>query len=126
MTDFDPATAKYISLVTFRKTGIEVRTPVWVAPLDGKHYVFSEADAGKVKRLRNNPEVKVANCDVRGKLLGNSWLPGTAKVVSDPELLKQVYQSFNRKYGLVMRLTDFFSKLSGRYNNRAMLEITLT
>jgi PPOX class probable F420-dependent enzyme len=126
MSSFDPATAKYVSLVTFRKTGVEVRTPVWIAPLDDKHYVFSEANAGKMKRLRNNPAVKMALCDVRGKILFDEWLDGEAKVLSDPEQLKAVYASFNRKYGLVMRLTDFFSKLSGRYNNRAMIEISLT
>ena len=126
MSSFDPATAKYVSLVTFRKTGVEVRTPVWIAPLDDKHYVFSEANAGKMKRLRNNHAVKMALCDVRAKISFDEWLDGEAKVLSDPEQLKAVYASFNRKYGLVMRLTDFFSKLSGRYNNRAMIEISLT
>ena len=76
MSSFDPATAKYVSLVTFRKTGVEVRTPVWIAPLNGKHYVFSEANAGKVKRLRNNPAIKMALCNVRGKILLDEWLDG--------------------------------------------------
>ena len=126
MSQFDPANAKYVSLITFRKTGKEVRTPVWIAPLEGKHYVFSEATAGKMKRLKNNPAIKMALCDVRGKILEDTWLSGEARVVDEPDHLNAIYGSFNRKYGLVMRVTDFFSKLSGRYNNRAMIEITLT
>ena len=46
----------YISLVTFRRSGDAVQTPVWFAAYDGKLYVFSEADAWKVKRLRNDQQ----------------------------------------------------------------------
>ena len=125
MSQFDPAKAKYVSLVTFRKSGVEVRTPVWIAPFNGKHYVFSEAKAGKVKRLRNNPAIKMALCDVRGKILEDTWLKGEAVIVDDADLVKGAYQSFDNKYGLIMRLTNFLSKLSGRYDQRAILEITL-
>lgn len=117
--------AKYVSLVTYRKTGAEVRTPVWIAPYDGKHYVFSEAKAGKMKRLNNNGSVKLALCDMRGAILDDTWVEGQATVVDDATLLKNVYGSFTQKYGWVMRVTDFFSKLSGKYNQRAMIEITL-
>ena len=70
---------KYINLETFRKNGQGVRTPVWFAgePEQGvpeKLYVYSTADSGKAKRIRNNPRVRVAPCDVRGKLFGE-WIP---------------------------------------------------
>ena len=55
------AGAKYLSLETFRKTGMGVRTPVWFvqdelhnASMITVFYIYSEADAGKVKRIRNN------------------------------------------------------------------------
>ncbi|MFP6629399.1 MAG: pyridoxamine 5'-phosphate oxidase family protein, partial [Myxococcota bacterium] len=49
--------APYVSLATFRRDGREVRTPVWVAR-DGEHlYIFSEAKAGKVKRIRATKRV---------------------------------------------------------------------
>jgi PPOX class probable F420-dependent enzyme len=63
--------AKYISLETFRKTGAGVRTPVWFAADPGAPetlYLYSEADAGKVKRIRNNSHVRVAPSDIRGNL----------------------------------------------------------
>jgi len=66
---------KYINLATFRKNGQEVRTPVWFAgePPQGvpeKLYVYSTANSGKAKRIRNNRHVRLAPCDARGKLLG--------------------------------------------------------
>jgi len=122
---FDPAKATYVSLVTYRKNGVEVKTPVWIAPLDGKHYVFSEAKAGKVKRLRNNSAVKIALCDVKGKLLGSEWLEGNAKTVDDPILLLGVYKSFTKKYGWIMRITNVLARLAGRYDKRAIIEIVL-
>jgi len=123
---FDPATATYVSLITYRKTGAEVKTPVWIAPLDGKHYVFSEAKAGKVKRLRNNSAVKIALCDMKGKLLGNEWLEGKATTTDDPKLLLDVYASFTKKYGWIMRITNVLARLAGRYDKRAMIEIMLS
>ena len=54
---------KYFSLRTYRKTGVAVDTAVWFADGDGCYYVFSEAKAGKVKRLRNSAQAAVAVCD---------------------------------------------------------------
>ena len=123
---FDPATARYVDLATYRKVGTGVHTPVWIAPYSDKHYVFSESKAGKVKRLKNNSAIEIALCDVRGKLLSDTWLSGEARIVTDPELIAHVYTSFRRKYGLIMTATNFLAKLSGRYAKRAMIEITLT
>src|SRR5437879_13596863 len=61
---------KYILLTTFRKNGVPVRTPVWFAEQDGKLYVFTNPTSGKVKRTRNNPEVRVAPSTIRGKVTG--------------------------------------------------------
>jgi len=122
---FNVAQATYVNLVTFRKTGAEVRTPVWIAPLDGKHYVFSESKAGKVKRINNNPSVKIALCDMKGKLLGDDWIDGRAAIIDDAKLINAVNGSFTRKYGLIMRATNFLARLTGRYDKRAILEITL-
>ena len=46
---------KYVSLVTFRKNGVPVYTPLWFAEQDGKLYVQTRNDSGKYKRIRNNP-----------------------------------------------------------------------
>ncbi len=84
------AKAKYISLETFRKTGVGVRTPVWFAADPAApdiFYLYSAADAGKVKRIRNNPHVRVAPCDIRGNLRG-AWVDGQAHIIEGGEANK--------------------------------------
>ena len=57
---------KYISLETYRKNGIPVRTPVWFVILDDTIHVITREDTGKIKRLRNNKSVKIALCTFNG------------------------------------------------------------
>ncbi len=58
-------------LVTYRRDGTPVPTPVWAAPGgEGRLYVRSERDSGKLKRLRNDSRLLVAPCTVRGEPLG--------------------------------------------------------
>ena len=116
--------ASYISLATFRRDGREVRTPVWVAHEDGHLYVFSEADAGKVKRIRATKRVAVAECNVRGVVKGE-FTAGTGRILSDAAEVARGYRALREKYGLMMTITDFFSRLTGRIDNRALLELTL-
>lgn len=59
---------KYISLETYRRSGEGVRTPVWFVESGNRLYVSTPASTGKIKRLRNNPKVKVAICDIRGNV----------------------------------------------------------
>ena len=61
---------KYICLITFRRTGDVVSTPVWFAEKDDKLYVKTRRDSGKAKRIRNNPRVRVASCTISGKVTG--------------------------------------------------------
>ncbi len=60
----------YISLATFRKNGQAVQTPVWFGEEDGKLYVKTRANSGKVKRVRNNPQVRIAPCSMSGRIVG--------------------------------------------------------
>jgi PPOX class probable F420-dependent enzyme len=61
---------KYCLLVTFRRNGEPVPTPVWFGLDGGRLYARSEERVGKVKRIRANSRVLVAPCDSRGKPLG--------------------------------------------------------
>jgi PPOX class probable F420-dependent enzyme len=51
---------KYISLTSFRKSGAAVATPVRFGEQDDKLYAMTRSDSGKYKRIRNNPQVRVA------------------------------------------------------------------
>lgn len=73
---------KYLSLTTFRKSGAPVPTPVWFAENGGKLYVMTRSDSGKYKRLRNNPQVRIAPCTIRGKVTGPDF-PATARVLPE-------------------------------------------
>lgn len=119
---FDPQTAAYVSLASFRRNGKEVLTTVWIAGSDGRYYVFSAGNAGKVKRIRANPSLRLAACDAAGRVL-SSWIDGTARVVNDPEVIARAYALLRGKYGWRMRLLDFLARLSGRYVRRAIIEI---
>ena len=123
-TTVKPGEANYVSLATFRRSGVEVATPVWIAASGSHYYVFSEGDAGKVKRLRNNPRVRLAACDIRGKVFSD-WIEGTARVVTDLATVADANRALRLKYGWKMKFGDFFSKLVGRYSKRAMIQIEL-
>jgi len=113
---------QYISLSTFRKSGVEVKTPVWFAAMGEKLYAFSAPDAGKVKRLRNSSRARIAPCDSRGNVKGE-WRDATARIVDDAALIERAHKTMRAKYGWIMALTDFGSMLAGRIRKRAYLEI---
>ena len=115
---------RYVSLTTFRKSGLAVATPVWFALAGERFYVFTESDAGKVKRLRNDARIRFAGCNARGKVHGSAYA-GRAARNDEPATVDRAYQALRAKYGWQMRLTDFFSRLSGRIAGRAILEIEL-
>jgi PPOX class probable F420-dependent enzyme len=112
----------YISLATFRRDGRAVETPVWFARSGERLYVFSERAAGKVKRLRNSAQARVAACDVRGRVRGE-WLDARGRVVADSDTERRAYAALRAKYGWQMKVVDLFSTLTGRIRGRAILEI---
>lgn len=106
------AHAKYLNLETFRKSGMGVRTPVWFAQDGTRFYLYSAPDAGKVKRIRNNPKVRVAPCDIRGHLRG-AWVDGRARLCPADEAAHG-QELLRKKYGWIKIIGDFFSRLRGR------------
>src|ERR1700684_4690044 len=72
---------KYISLKTFRKSGVGVATAVWFGEDAGKLYVMTRSDMGKTKRVRNNPQVRVAPCTIRGTVTG-AEITATARILT--------------------------------------------
>lgn len=110
---------QFLSLTTFRKSGVAVPTPVWFAREGDRLYIFTNADSGKVKRIRNNSQVEIAPCDARGNLKGDKF-PATARILPAAEH-KHANTQLNKKYGIQKRLFDLFGLL--RRNKAAYLEI---
>jgi hypothetical protein len=114
----------YLSLETFRRNGTGVKTPVWFAARNDRLYIFTEASSWKVKRLRNDSRIRVAPCSVRGRVQGD-WIEGTGRRIDEPALVETAYEALLQKYGWQMRLTNLLSRLTGRIDKRAILELEL-
>ena len=114
----------YMSFATRKKSGEFVATPVWFAPEGGSYYVFSAGNAGKVKRLRNFSEARIAPCTVTGKLLGE-WMDARAVLLDDAADQARALQALRRKYRLQMLVGDFFSTLTGKMKRRAYICVDL-
>lgn len=84
-------------------------------------YVYTLASAGKVKRIRNNPRVRIAPCDARGTLKG-AWVEATARIVDETEAA-QAHDLLVAKYGWMKRLADLFRKI--RPKPRAVIAIVV-
>jgi uncharacterized protein len=110
---------KYLNLETLRKNGQPVRTPVWFAADDSAPdeasrplFVYTIGASGKVKRIRNNPSVRIAPCTARGGLLGE-WVRARARIESGAEAERGM-RLLNRKYFPWRQLLGFAASFSRR------------
>ncbi|GIF25101.1 PPOX class probable F420-dependent enzyme [Actinoplanes tereljensis] len=104
------AASKQISLTTFRKDGTPVPTAVWHVAAGNTVTTVSAADAGKVKRIRRNPEVEIVACDIRGKVTpGAQPVRGTA-VLLPPTETETARRLLERRY-LSARIGGGLSRL---------------
>ena len=116
MTPSDPVSTlshyHYIKLETLRKNGEGVATPVWFT-IDGRKIsVITRNQTGKVKRLRNNLNVRVAPCGMRGKLKGQ-WYHGKASLANQEEL-ENALSLRKKKYGFRAKLAGILSRNKGQ------------
>jgi PPOX class probable F420-dependent enzyme len=96
---------KYCLLVTYKRSGEAVPTPVWFGLAGGRLYVRSEADVAKVKRISNDPKVLVAPCTVRGKPLGPP-AEGRARVLEQDDDQETAERALQANYGLGRRVYE--------------------
>ena len=97
--------AKYTLLVTHKRSGEPVPTPVWAGlGDDGNLYVRTERDVAKVKRIRNDPHVKVARCGSRGQPRGE-LIEGRARVVG-PDEEARAERAIAEHFGLGRRIYE--------------------
>ena len=62
----------YVSLTTFRRGGEVVPTTLWFALADGRLYATTPPGSGKMKRVRNDPQVILTPCNAWGRPRGES------------------------------------------------------
>jgi len=109
----DIKSQKYISLETYRKNNQPIQTPVWFVIKDDLAYVVTRSQTGKVKRLKNNLQVKFALCTIKGKITGE-WISGIAKIL-DKEQTKEAVKWRDKKYGVFAKIAKFMSKNKGEF-----------
>ena len=125
MNDSNPAqvlkSAKYVSLITFRKSGEPVRSPVWFVQFGenlNSYGVITETNVGKVKRIRANSRIEVQACDVRGKVEANAErFSGMARLVVGDEAVA-VRKAIAKRYGLTYKLFTVYLFVSGLFKKK--------
>lgn len=95
-------TAQYVALTTYRRDGTPVTTPVWAAAEGESLYLFSNANAGKVKRLRNSSRAAIAPCTATGTITGAQLSAEAFNLASDQ--MPKVWRLLTKKYGMAARL----------------------
>ena len=113
--------AKYVLLTTFTKDGRPKPTPIWAAPDGDRLLVITEKDAWKVKRIRNTPRVTLAVCDMKGNV--KSEAVDAVATILDPSQTEKVYQAIGKRYGIVGKVFNLFSKLRGGSKRTIGLEL---
>ena len=114
--------ASFMALETFKRSGAGVVTPVWVTRDGGKLYVMTDESTWKVKRIRNNPRVRLAKSDARGTPK-SAWLEAQARILEAPDAWPRMEKRMKDKYGLQYRLFNLVNRVRNRNQNYLVIEI---
>jgi PPOX class probable F420-dependent enzyme len=115
----------FLSLETFRKNGIGVKTPIWFAEEGDAFYLWTRGDSGKIKRLRNNGQVNIAPCSRFGKITGE-WMPAQATVDASAAAVEHVERLLRRKLGFGFLLFATIEKLIERRKGQRRVAIKVS
>jgi uncharacterized protein len=110
-----------LNVRTFRKSGVPVDTPLWTAQIGDRLVSYTDDRTFKAKRIRNNPNVEVAACDVWGRS-SSPWYAARVHVLEAPEERERVFAVLEAKYGIHYKMSYFGSILTRRIPHRMVLE----
>jgi PPOX class probable F420-dependent enzyme len=108
---------KYLSLVTYRRDGRGVTTPVWFVTEGGRLFVYTEEATGKAKRLRRDPHLMAAPCTASGRPRGRSF-EAVAEVASPGEE-PHLEALFDRKYRFAKLVMTWAAEALRRLRGRS-------
>ena len=112
---------EFARLTTYRKGGKPVPTPVWFALAEGRVYVFTDVESGKVKRIRYDPRATLAPSGFRGRPRGEE-VRVEARVLGRAEH-EVADRALRGKYGWRYRLAQEVYDRLGQSARRAFLEL---
>jgi len=128
MTPNELARERYVNLATVKRSGEEVKTPIWFAsdPQDPRRLLmYTNGKSWKVKRIRNNGRARVAACNARGGVHG-PWLDAGARIEGDARAIERALDLLVQKYGWQARLLLVGARIGNTWKDRTILEVTLT
>ena len=116
----------FVSLTTFRKSGVAVSTPVWIARDGDALIVTTPTESGKVKRLRNDARVELTPCSRMGKISDDAVpVSAVAAVTGDEPSITRLTGIIRKKYGVEYHLvTTIEAIVAKRRKPRVILRIT--
>ncbi|MEU6848676.1 PPOX class F420-dependent oxidoreductase [Actinacidiphila alni] len=117
---------KYVLVTTFRRNGTPVPTPVWVVRDGAALGIWTTADSGKVKRIRNREDVLVTASDVRGRAKPDAPSLTARATLAGPEETARFRKLIARKYGITGRLVLLGSRLRRGEHGTVGVRVTLT
>ncbi|MGA5448872.1 PPOX class F420-dependent oxidoreductase [Streptomyces umbrinus] len=114
---------KHVSLTTFRRNGQPVPTPVGSLVHEGTLYALTPPDTGKAKRIRGNPEVTIAPCDMKGTVPADApTVTATARLL-DPAETARVQEMMKRRF-LMYRLVHLIDRIARRERRLVAIAIS--
>ena len=114
--DFE--SVEYVNLVTFKKDGSSITTPVWVAPYQNSLVVTTSLNAGKVKRIKNNGKATIYVTNQTGPKKLSESLDVSASLISDSKDKSEAVEKIKKKYGLISKMF-----LRGPDEQRAIIQL---
>ena len=94
---------RYALVVTFRRTGEPVPTPVWFGLDAGRLYFRSVATGHKLRRIAHTPRVLVAPCTGNGRPTGPA-VAATARILNTPADEATAESAISANNGLARRV----------------------
>jgi uncharacterized protein len=119
---------RFVSLTTFKRDGLPVATPMWIVEDGGRLWLWTPAEAAKVKRVRRNPRVTLTPCGRTGTVrAGQAVIEGTAEVITDRDEVARIESLIKRKYKVEYRVVTLFETIAARGRKaRVVLRIAIS
>lgn len=107
--DFSALTGTHVLLVTYKRDGTPVPSPVWFARDGEELFVWTEVNAFKAKRLRHDERALLAPCSARGVPYGDP-VAAVGRVLTDEAERTHAAAVIRRSWGPGRRLFEALSR----------------
>ena len=104
---------KYLSLETYKRDNTPIQTPVWFVTEKEQFYITTKETTGKVKRLRNNQNARIAVCSMKGDIKSD-WVDVGLEKIPEESDVEKIVKLRKKKYGFSARLISMFTSQKGK------------